>query len=76
MASWPRGLGLLGSMYGAAPHDPKSMDGSDDEGDDDGYVYPTGLKRAALLACALVPYMVQVIKAEPEHKDEKEVLNI
>lgn len=58
MASRLRELGLLGRMYGASPHVPKSMDGSDDEGDDDGYVYPSGLKRIALLACALVPYMV------------------
>lgn len=58
MASRPRGFGLVGSMYGAAPHDTKLMDGSEDEGDDDLYVYPGVWKRAALLVCALVPYMV------------------
>lgn len=58
MASRPRGVGLLGRMYGAAPYDATSMDGSEDEGDDDFYDYPKGLKRSALLACALVPYMI------------------
>lgn len=58
MASRPRGLGFLGRMYGAAPQATKLMDGSEDEGEDDSYVYPQGLRRIALLGCALVPYMV------------------
>lgn len=58
MASRPRGLGFFGRMYGAAPQATKLMDGSEDEGEDDSYVYPQGLRRIALLACALVPYMV------------------
>lgn len=48
----------LGGMYGAAPHDTKLMEGLEDESDEDFDDYPTGWKRAILLASALVPYMI------------------
>lgn len=58
MASRPRAFALFTGMYGAAPHDTKLLEASDDESDDEEYEYPGGWKRAVLLACALVPYMI------------------
>lgn len=58
LKSQSRVLTMLGRMYGAAPHGTKLMETSDDESYDDSHTYPTGWKRAGLLACAIVPYMI------------------